>query len=518
MKLNRIVSAFLAFVMLFGTGTKVLAGDETTGTITVSNAKEGAEYKAYKIFDVTYDEENHYSYTIDGDSPWYSTVALYASNTGNGMTLTAVAGTADPIVYSVTTTDTFKAPHFASVLADALKDVPITDPEVKTLTNGKAENLELGYWFVTTTTGALCSLTTTDPTSTIYDKNIVEFEKTVDDEDHTVEAGQVLTYTITGMVPSTTGYTVYNYEVSDTMSEGLTFDGGIQVKFGDTVVFENRTGETEVTTIGTYTAGTNGFTWKTDMLNNQTYVNQPITITYKATVNEKAIERNVETNTAKLKYSNNPSDTTSTDEITDEEKVYSVNIDIIKEDANDTAKKLAGAEFVLYEERKTAESETPVKYYYRWNSTDKKVEWVTDKAQATVKTTTDNGLASFDGLDMNENETTAVYYLEETKAPSGYNPPSRPFTVTVTKVTDETTKAVSFSAAVNDGTGAKNAAVTNTSNSVQAVILNASGSILPGTGGIGTHVFYAAGGILLVGALLLLITNSRMHIKAAAKK
>jgi LPXTG-motif cell wall-anchored protein len=36
--------------------------------------------------------------------------------------------------------------------------------------------------------------------------------------------------------------------------------------------------------------------------------------------------------------------------------------------------------------------------------------------------------------------------------------------------------------------------------------------IIPSTGGIGTTIFYVAGGILVVGALVLLITRRRMKI------
>ena len=41
-------------------------------------------------------------------------------------------------------------------------------------------------------------------------------------------------------------------------------------------------------------------------------------------------------------------------------------------------------------------------------------------------------------------------------------------------------------------------------------IVNQSGSLLPSTGGIGTTIFYVVGGILVLGAGLLLVTKRRM--------
>ena len=40
-------------------------------------------------------------------------------------------------------------------------------------------------------------------------------------------------------------------------------------------------------------------------------------------------------------------------------------------------------------------------------------------------------------------------------------------------------------------------------------IINQKGSTLPSTGGIGTTIFYVAGGVLVVGAGVLLITKKR---------
>ena len=46
---------------------------------------------------------------------------------------------------------------------------------------------------------------------------------------------------------------------------------------------------------------------------------------------------------------------------------------------------------------------------------------------------------------------------------------------------------------------------------VVAKINNQSGTELPSTGGIGTTIFYVLGGVLVVGAAVLLVTKKRME-------
>ena len=46
---------------------------------------------------------------------------------------------------------------------------------------------------------------------------------------------------------------------------------------------------------------------------------------------------------------------------------------------------------------------------------------------------------------------------------------------------------------------------------VSIIVVNNPGNTLPSTGGIGTTVFYVAGGILVAGAAVLLITRKRMN-------
>ncbi len=460
----RIASLLLALVMVFGLSVTAFAAE--TGTITVDNPIAGQTYTAYKIFDVTYDEaKSTYAYSIAGNSEWYDVVKDYT-----GITLTKAAS---ENTYAVTKKDTFSAAAFANVLKAAVTGK--TGGITLNVADGKATatGLDLGYYFVTSSTGALCNLTTTNPDATIHDKNDVPFDK-VDDK-ASVEVGETVNYTITGKVPDTTGFTTYEYTIADTMSAGLTFQKNVAVTV-DGVTLD----------AGKYVLNQtdNGFTLTIKVMGLQEKVGKEIKVTYTAVTNDKAVAV-ISKNSATLTYSNNPTDsskTTTTPE--DIETVYSAKLVIDKYETGKESTKLAGATFVLYKEV-TAESATEAtKMYYKWNDTEKKVEWVENQTEATKVTTNSSGAAVFNGLKD------GTYKLVETAAPAGYN-----------------LLATEVEVVIN---GAKATEVDLSSLTATAKVENSTGTTIPETGGIGTTIFYVAGGLLVLGAVILLITKKRM--------
>ena len=469
---RKLASLLLALVMVFALAATAFAaetGTTATGTITVANPVADQTYTAYKIFDVVYDDQNHYSYTIGSSNPWYDTVAAYAATEGNGLKLTQVNG---GDTYVVTTVNGFSAPDFAAALKKAINGKagqPLSGDAGSVTVSG----LDLGYYFVASASGALCNLTTTNPTVTIHDKNDMPFEKTADATD--VEVGQTVTYTIKGKVPDTTGFDKYTYEITDTMSDGLTFNrNSLAVKVGSADV----TADTDKCTI-TYEATTAPNTFKVTIKVMNCKVGDDIVVTYNATVNEKAIAV-VSENKAELTYSNNPTDSESKTNTPPEiVKVYSAKIVIDKYEAGKEDTKLPNAKFVLYKEVTSETGKSTV--YYKWNDTDKKVEWVADMTDADVVKTDDNGAAYFNGLANGD------YYLVETKAPDGYNQLTEPHKVTVAGSITDTTKLTAI-----------------------AKVANSTGTELPSTGGMGTTVFYVLGFALVMGAVVLLVTKKRM--------
>ena len=329
--MRKLFTVLLALAMTLALAVSAFAAD--TGSITITNPQGDHTYTAYKIFDVTYSGDN-YSYTISGTEAAFNTVKTYADVAANGLNLTAVANTNK---YNVSIGAGFSAASFAQHLKTNAGSLGTGTAFTKVDNTMKASGLALGYYFVSGTSGAVCELATAKDIQ-IRDKNEVpQIEKSVDDNDGTVEIGQVLTYTITGKVPSTKGYTEFTYQVTDTMTEGLTFNNDVKVAIGGT----------DVTADATITNNENGFVASVNMTKYQDKIDAPVLITYTATVNEKAIQSEKETNTATLKYSNNPADKTSFKESSVEVEVFSFNIVINKYATGNENTKLEGAKFVL---------------------------------------------------------------------------------------------------------------------------------------------------------------------------
>lgn len=478
---RKLTSLLLALVMVFALAVTVAAdgtgaAEPAKGSITVDNPIEGQNYTAYKIFDVVYDTEEHYSYTIDSTSnSWFSTVKSYADTPANGLTLTLVKGTN---TYVVTTTGDFSPAAFADALKKAL-DADSTAFHGKELTKSgspaKASVTvdELGYYFVTSTNGALCNLTTTNPHITIHDKNDMPFEKTA--QETSVEVGQIVHYTIKGKVPDHTWFDEYTYEITDKMSKGLTFDNtSVKVTVGDAEV---------PSTDNKYTlaegSSTDEYTFKLSIDVKQFEIGDEIVVKYNATVNENAVAQ-ISKNKAVLRYSNDPTDSTKTNTTPEQEvPVYTSKIAIVKVETGNENKKLEGAKFVLYKKAPTDTDPNAIQYYKKWDATDttKAVTWVDSIDKATTVETDKKGEASFDGL------ADGTYYLVETKAPAGYNQLTGPVEVPVNGATQLT---------------------------ATATVENQAGTLLPSTGGMGTTVFYVLGAVLVVGAGVLLVTKKRM--------
>ena len=471
--MRKLFTVLLAMVMTLALAVPAFAAG-TTGSITIANPQGDRTYTAYKIFDVTYSGKN-YSYTISDADDVFNTVKTYADKDANGLKLEAVANTASPKKYNVSIDSTkFSAASFAQYLKTKEGSLGAGKAFTDDGNTVKASGLDLGYYFVSGTSCTVCELATAKDIK-IHDKNEApQIEKTVNDEDRTVEVGQKLTYTITGKVPSTTGYTEYTYEVTDTMSEGLTFNKDVKVTIDGT----------DVTGAATITYDVDGnkncFVASVNMKDYQEQIDAPVLITYTATVNDNAIRSNKETNTATLVYSNNPADNTSTEKSTAEVDVFSFNIVINKYAAGDKSTKLKDAKFVLKNNSK----------YYKCDTDTKAVTWVDDKNAATVVSTDADGAARFDGLQA------GTYYLEETAAPAGYNQLTKDITI----VLDKSGSATIDGAASTPGTA----------RSLTTDVANSTGTVLPETGGTGTVIFVALGALAVICAGVFLVTNKRM--------
>lgn len=471
---KKLISLSLSIMIVAVLGVAVLAAG--TGSITIENPQPGKTYTAYKIFDVTYSGEEAYSYTISKSDPNLLIVQQYAGSTGSGLTLTS-AGTVFNVSFSKGT-DAFSAPKFAAFLKE------------KTLFGGidfssvggkmKVDGIREGYYFINSSSGTLCELATAKDI-TIHDKNVApKISKTHDDADSTVYVGQKVNFTITGAIPATVGYNKYTYEITDKMTSGLVLNRDINVKIDGVDVSESASVEIQ------YDADNKGFFVGIVVSQYADKIGKDVVITYSATVNENAIERGKETNTVTLKYSNDPNNDESFGTASDTANLYSFNVKVDKHDANNTAKKLVGAEFYF----KNSSDQ-----YYKRDGITKNVTWVDNKEEATKLSSDTNGTLTFTGINM------GTYYLEEVKAPDGYNLLSSDVAVVMNKN------------AANNGyniTVGGNAATVESNLTVIASIANSTGTMLPETGGTGTIIFIVVGAVAVIGAGLFLVTNKRM--------
>ena len=464
--MRKLFRVLLALAMTLALAVPAFAA-ETTGSITITNPQGDRTYTAYKIFDVTYSGVNH-SYTISDTDAAYSTVKEYADVPANGLNLTAVADTGK---YNVSSSAGFSAASFAQYLKTKADSLGTGTAFIEDGNTMKASGLALGYYFIFGTSDTVCELATAKDIQ-IRDKNEVpEIKKDVDDNDRTVEIGQKLTYTITGKVPSTKGYDEFTYQVTDTMTEGLTFNKDVTVTIGGV----------DVTSAATITNNGNGFVSSVNMMHYQDQIDAPVVITYTATVNEKAIQSDKETNTATLKYSNDPANKDSFKESSVEVNVFSFNIVINKYAKGNENTKLEGAKFVL----KNAENK-----YYKYDAATKAVTWVDDKSAATEVITGANGDARFDGLQA------GTYSLEETAAPAGYNQLTEDITIVLDK---------NGSATIDGAASAPGA-----DHSLTTGVANSTGTVLPETGGTGIMIFVALGALAVICSGVFLVTNKRM--------
>lgn len=464
--MRKLFRVLLALAMTLALAVPAFAA-ETTGSITITNPQGDHTYTAYKIFDVTYSGDN-YSYTISDTDTAFNTVKAYADVAANGLNLTAVADTGK---YNVSIGVGFSAASFAQHLKTKADSLGTGTAFIEDGNTMKASGLALGYYFVSSTSGTVCELATAKDIQ-IRDKNEVpEIKKDVDDNDRTVEIGQKLTYTITGKVPSTKGYDEFTYQVTDTMTEGLTYNKDVKVTIGGT----------DVTAAATITNSENGFVASVNMMHYQDQIDKPVVITYTATVNEKAIQSDKETNTATLKYSNDPANKDSFKESSVKVEVFSFNIVINKYATGNENTKLEGAKFVL----KNNDGK-----YYKCDTATKAVSWVDDKSAATEVSTDANGAARFDGLQA------GTYSLEETVAPAGYNQLTKDITIVLDK---------NGSATIDGAASAPGA-----DHSLTTGVANSTGTVLPETGGTGIVIFVALGALAVICSGVFLVTNKRM--------
>ncbi len=465
---KKLFAALLAAALVLAMAVPAFAvTNATKGSITISKTVKDETYTIYRMFKLdSYNaESNTYSYTVESDWEGFF-------KTGAGGNYITLDGQNHPTWTAADENDSTTVAAFAKAALAWAKQKGIQSAGTQE-GNGSSitfSNLDLGYYLVDSSLGALCGLNTTNPDATIKEKNEKpEIKKEVQTSagdwgsENNAKIGDTVEYKVEIKVADG----AQKYTVTETMSKGLTFNNSsLKVTANDAV-----------TTDYTLTSTTNGFT----LVLPETYVSTltkgtTIIVTYNATLNKDAvIDGDGNTNEVTLSYGNHQNTVPS--KVT----TKSYQFDLVKVDGT-TNKLLDGAEFEL------ADGNTKLSFV-KDDDGNYRVA-MTGEKDATTTITVKGGKVNIYGL------AGKAYTLTEIKAPDGYNK----------LVTSETVNLA-------DGSKTHATIVDSVYKDGGVVIENHAGTVLPSTGGMGTTLFYVIGGGLMVAAVVLLVTKKRMEHK-----
>ena len=332
------------------------------------------------------------------------------------------------------------------------------------------------------------------------DKDVTELGNKVDTADVNEDVKWIISGNVpVGMYDNTESGKVYakKYEISDMLDHRLTYqEDSLQVKLfnkaGEEIVLTADQDYTLVVSDETDADGNatkkllvslteEGIKNVVKNLKNGEEVPQ-ILVEFVAVINTSA-DLGVEIyNDATVIYTNYAGWTYS-DEVDDLPHVHTGGFNILKFDAKESSKHLAGAVFMVARPAEETDAPEDIKTLVVNGGTAEVVyvdffntEDMSGNKVSSV-TTDDNGEAVVYGLAY------GTYYIVETKAPAGYNLLSYPITITV------------------DANSHTEAAVVR--------VANSNTFRLPETGGIGTAIFTLAGSLMMGGAGVMLVNKKR---------
>jgi len=480
--MKRIIALVLSLMLMSTMFVTVFAESSEVGSITINGVVAETTYEIYKLLDLKSYDAAAGAYSYKTNAAW---VDFFSSTEAKAYMSTDADGY---VTWAAAEDDDTKAAFAKLALAYAKANgiAPVKSSKnagdfVITGNSGIFSNLELGYYLVDSTVGALCGLTTTNPDASINAKNgIPTIDKQVKEDsteqwgaNNNADIGQIVEYRVTINVHAG----AENYIFHDVMVPGLTY----QSVSGIEHVIPGKESHVVPTDKYAVKTGTDVITDGCDFevhfseeFCNELETNDKIIVSYTALLNRNAVIAGTgNVNTAWLSFGEGHK--SNEDSVT----TYTYGIDIVKTDGAN--KLIDGAQFKIYDAA-TGGNEVKVVLMddgvtYRRARADE------DGVSIVVK----DGKVRVNGFDN------GTYYLEETVAPAGYNQLSA-------------RQKFIISDANLDATF--NGEVYSTGSGVHVV--NKTGSMLPETGGLGTVLFTVLGGITVLATGVVLVTKKRM--------
>lgn len=381
------------------------------------------------------------------------------------------------------------------------------------------------------------------------DSDVPTVEKKVSEEDYHQNDGYGTTYNdvadwdigdsvpfkLIGSIPDMTAYDTYEYIFNDTLSDGLTLQEDT-IKVYIAVDKNDEVGEyTPLTagkdyTLNVQNVGANGggsFSIAFTDLKTAPYVGQGdrhfVIVTYDATLNANAeIGLDGNPNSVDLQFSNDPNGDGLGRTTEDTVVVFTYELDGTKVDGERPETKLEGAEFVLFNGGHTRVAHIENGKLAGWvalpagydNTNYQQIPYEMweeiDQTTSVIMTSAAEGVFGVSGLDD------GTYYLMEIKAPNGYNllEGDVQLVIEATTVNGQNWNGVANTALTALTINVANEGAVNgktDTGAVNVTVRNNQGATLPETGGMGTTLFYIIGGLLVVGAGILLVVRIRMR-------
>ena len=485
--LKKLASLVLSVMMILSLTIAVADDEAETGTITINSANADNTYAIYQLMDLeSYDTTTgNYSYKVMDEwmdfftSDQAKTYIQVDTNGYVGKWLAGDGNTSDPANFA------------KSALAYAEhNDIDPVVSETPTEAGAlKFEGLDLGYYLIDSTMGALCGLTTTNPNAYVnakngqpsIDKQVQEDQTDNWGKENSADIGQVVNFRTTINVQPG----AQNYVLHDSMSEAIDFDKDSIVAYHVVSGSTDHTG-TVVDQETYYTVVTEGLAdgCTFEVRFNEEFcehigTNDRVVVLYSGTLNKKAIiAQTGNANESWLEFGDKHFTTKSSTQ------TYTYAFDLVKTDSAN--KLLDGASFLIYDAA-TAGNVVPVVKVgdnaYRRAKTGEEGE---EGKGVEIEVT--GGQVRVSGFDN------GTYYLEETVNPDGYNKLSARHKF---EIANGNLDAIITEGVVSTGSGVH--------------VVNKTGTILPETGGMGTTLFYIIGGVLVAAAVVVLITKKRMQ-------